>query len=68
MSNGTSPHATKVTMAVYGQRVTINAPREVMYDLKKLQRVQEVVLGKLGHAGCYSGFDIRWRQFEELGF
>jgi hypothetical protein len=64
MANG----STKVTMAVRGQRVTISAPREVLYDIKKLMRLQEVALGKLGHLGCTSGFDLRWRQQEEIGF
>jgi hypothetical protein len=67
MSSGAAALAAKVRMKVRGQRVTISAPREVLYDIKKLQRVQEVVLGKLGHTGCYSGFDIRWRQFEDFG-
>ena len=58
----------KVSMAVRGQRVTISAPREVLYDIKKLVRLQEVVLGKLGHLGCTSGFDLRWRLQEEIGF
>jgi len=67
MANGPTQQS-KVSMAVRGQRVTISAPREVLYDIKKLVRVQEVVLGKLGHLGCTSGFDLRWQQQEEIGF
>lgn len=63
----TATHA-RANMSVRGQRVVVSAPREVLYDLDRLQKLQAVVLGKLGHAGCYSGYDIRWRQIEELGF
>lgn len=53
-------------MRVSGNRVSVSAPREFLYDLKKFNHIQELVLGKLGHLTCISGFDIRWRQFERV--
>ncbi|GEM_PF-2833360 len=55
---------TEVTIRVTGNRATISAPRDYLYDLKKFSQLQELVLGKLGHQACYSGFDLRWRQFD----
>jgi hypothetical protein len=66
MSQAALAERSKVTIRVTGHRATISAPREHLYDLKKFQRLQEVVLGKLGHVACVSGFDLRWRQFEEI--
>jgi hypothetical protein len=40
--------------------VRVTLPTEVYYNLDKLQKVQKEILGRLGHAMCYSGFDIRW--------
>ncbi|MGL6289595.1 MAG: hypothetical protein ACRC2H_02795 [Silanimonas sp.] len=53
-------------MRVSGNRVSVSAPRDHLYDLKKFGKLQEIVLGKLGHLACISGFDIRWRHFEEI--
>ena len=44
-----------------GTVVTIAIPREVGYDLKKIQKIQEELVGRLGHPGCYSGFDILFK-------
>ena len=54
----------QITIRVTGNRATVSAPREYLYDLKKFNSLQEVVMGKLGHLGCHSGFDLRWRQFD----
>ena len=55
-----------ITIHVSGNRVSVSAPRDYLHDIKKFGKLQEVVLGKLGHLGCTSGFDLRWRQFEEI--
>lgn len=52
--------------AVSNRTVTVTLPREVAFDLKKIQKIQETLVGRLGHPGCYSGFDILFRQ--ELEF
>jgi hypothetical protein len=36
-------------------RVRIFVPREVAFDLAKMQKVTAAVLGKLGCSGCHSG-------------
>jgi hypothetical protein len=66
MSTAAAASSGKISMRVTGQRVAVTAPREYLYDIKKFNRLQEVVLGKLGHLACISGFDLRWRQFEEI--
>lgn len=43
------------------QTVTVTLPREVAFDLRKIQKIQEELLGRLGHPGCYSGWDILFR-------
>jgi hypothetical protein len=58
----THPH----TVAVNNKTITVVIPREVGYDLKKIQRIQESLVGRLGHPGCYSGFDILFRQEVEF--
>lgn len=47
---------------LHGKVVTVTLPREVAFDLKKIQKIQEELVARLGHAGCYSGFDILFRQ------
>jgi hypothetical protein len=50
--------------------VYISAPGGVDNDLKKIFRITETVLGKLGCGGCHSGFDLRWTHdpiFNEKG-
>ena len=42
------------------RKVYISAPRGADNDLKKIFRITESVLGKLGCGGCHSGFDLRW--------
>ena len=40
--------------------VRVSVPASVYYNLDKLQRVQKEIFGKLGHAACYSGWDVRF--------
>ena len=42
------------------RRVYIGVPRGADNDLKKIFKITENVLGKLGCGGCHSGFDLRW--------
>jgi hypothetical protein len=42
--------------------VTVTLPEGVGNDLKKVLKIQKDLLGRLGHPGCYSGFDILFRQ------
>ena len=68
MNTAAAARRAEVTIRVSGNRVSVSAPREHLYDLKNFTRLQELVLGKLGHQACISGFDLRWRQFDELVF
>jgi len=40
--------------------IYVTVPASVAYDLGKMKKVTETVLGKLGCPGCHSGFDIRF--------
>jgi hypothetical protein len=42
-----------------GNVVRVSVPAEVYFSLDKIQRVQKDIFGRLGHATCYSGWDIR---------
>lgn len=66
MSQADIARQARVTIRITGQRVAVTAPRDYLFDLKKFEKLQEVVLGKLGHPACISGFDLRWRQFEDV--
>jgi hypothetical protein len=41
-----------------GRLVTVTVSHDVGNDLNKIMKIQKDLLGRLGHAGCYSGFDI----------
>lgn len=43
-----------------GNVVRVMVPREIHFDLGKLQRVQSEILGRLGCMACCSGWDIRF--------
>jgi len=49
-----------------GHTITVTIPRSVGFDLKKIQKIQADLVARLGHAGCYSGFDILFRQEQEF--
>ena len=53
-------------LGMHGRTVTITVPREVAFDLKKIQKIQEEVVTRLGHTGCYSGFDILFKQEQDF--
>lgn len=40
--------------------VRVSIPASIHNDLTKMQKVQKDILGKLGCAGCCSGWDIRF--------
>ena len=40
--------------------VHVTIPVSLAYDFDKMQAVTKTVLGKLGHLGCHSGFDLRF--------
>jgi len=46
--------------------VRIVVPREVAFNLERMQKVTANLLGRLGCSQCHSGFDIRFLQ--ELDF
>ena len=41
-----------------GRLVTVTIPHDVGNDLNKILKIQKDLVGRLGHATCYSGFDI----------
>lgn len=47
--------------------VKVTVPVSVAYDAKKMQKITETVLGRLGCVACHSGFDIRF-QYENPVF
>jgi hypothetical protein len=46
--------------------ITVTIPRDVGFDLKKIQKIQADLVTRLGHTGCYSGFDILFKQEQEF--
>lgn len=49
-----------ITRKANSNVVQITVPASVANDLKKINKVTEIVLGRLGHEGCHSGFDLRF--------
>ncbi|GHF86994.1 hypothetical protein GCM10018790_75640 [Kitasatospora xanthocidica] len=45
-----------------GREVTITVPAGIAGDLDQMNRVIKNVMTELGHPGCHSGFDLRFRQ------
>ena len=52
--------ATKVSAARYNRTVIVQAPRDIVFDLDKVQAIQEDILGQLGCRACCSGFDFHF--------
>jgi hypothetical protein len=52
--------ATNATASRLHRTVTINAPRDVVFDLDQVQRIQKDILGQLGCRACCSGFTIHF--------
>jgi len=67
--------ATKFTAARYNRTIIVDAPKEVVFDLRLVQKIQADILGQLGCRACCSGFDFHFPtelqfivpQFDELG-
>jgi hypothetical protein len=63
----------KVAFDRTDKAIYVTVPVSVAYDMGKMHKITETVLGKLGCPGCHSGFDIRFdfeRRFafdEKLG-
>ena len=47
-------------------QVKVPARVAVALDLKGIQELERDLFDKLGHPGCYSGFDIRWITEEQF--
>jgi hypothetical protein len=52
--------ATKVSAARYNRTVIVHAPKDVIFNLDKIQAIQEDILGQLGCRACCSGFDFHF--------
>ena len=46
--------------------IRVFVPREVEYDLKKMNTVTASVLGRLGCPGCHSGFLLDFQSISEF--
>lgn len=46
--------------------ITVHIPRDVGNDLAKIQKIQAALVSRLGHPGCYSGFNILFQQEVEF--
>ncbi len=56
----------KVSAARYNRVVIVSAPKEIVFNLEKVQAIQEDILGQLGCRACCSGFDFHFP--DELQF
>ena len=57
------PTPSKVTVdsnPMPGRIVRVAVPTKVFHDLDSMQKVTASILGRLGCAGCHSGWDIRF--------
>lgn len=50
----------KLSAVARPNTVHVSLPADVLHDYDKFQSVQKDILGRLGHLGCTSGWDIRW--------
>jgi len=58
----TRPTVAIETVPLPERTVRVTVPAKVAYNLKSLQKIQAVVLGRLGCPACCSGWDIRFDQ------
>jgi hypothetical protein len=58
--------ATKVSAARYNRVVIVSAPKDIVFNLDKVQAIQQDILGQLGCRACCSGFDFHFP--DELQF
>ena len=67
--------APQVTAARSNKTIIVDAPKEVVFDLDAVQKIQADILGQLGCRACCSGFDFHFPtelqfivpRFDELG-
>jgi hypothetical protein len=52
--------AVTVDASRLNRTVTINAPRDVVFDLDQVRRIQKDILGQLGCQACCSGWTIHF--------
>jgi hypothetical protein len=45
--------------------ITVKIPAEVAFNFDRLVEVQKELFEQLGHGGCYSGADFRFRLVDE---
>ena len=45
--------------------VTVHLPASIAFDFDRLVAVQKDLFERLGHSGCYSGADVRFKLEEE---
>jgi hypothetical protein len=45
--------------------LSLRVPAEASFDIKTMEAIQRIALGKAGCPECHSGFDLRW-EFEEV--
>ncbi len=48
--------------------VHVTVPVSLANNLQQMQKITKTVLGRLGHASCHSGFDIRFIQEWQFSF
>jgi hypothetical protein len=48
------------------KKVTVTVPREILYDIDKMQALTRKLLGRLGCPGCHSGVIFNFQ--EEVEF
>lgn len=46
--------------------VNVSVPTEALYDVKKMRKITDSLLGKLGCPACHSGFDLRFRELRDF--
>jgi hypothetical protein len=51
-----------------GRPIHVTVPVSLSFDLEKMQKLTREVLGKLGHVGCHSGFDLRFNHEIDFSF
>jgi hypothetical protein len=44
--------------------VRVAVPGEILNDLERFQKVQASILGRVGCAGCTSGLQLIWQNYE----
>jgi hypothetical protein len=48
------------------RQVVVQVAGDTLFDLKKFNRIQESILGRLGCGGCTSGYDISWLHISQF--